>query len=179
MKKTYEVDIFSSSSIKRLQKELISYKNSINDRCEKIVTKLIDVGFNVAKTQIQESPLCIYISIEKNISKVKNEVKAVLVAKGTVLTSENYAPFNTLLAIEFGAGIHYNKKENPKSKEFGLGVGTFPGQTHAFQEEGWYFWDEKGQKWSHSYGVKATMPMHNADVETLNQVEKVVKEVFK
>ena len=44
--------------------------------------------------------------------------------------------------IEFGAGIHYNKSSsNPKSKDFKLGVGTFPDQTHAFDSNGWYYWE--------------------------------------
>ena len=81
------------------------------------------------------------------------------------------------MLIEFGAGIHYNHVENPKASEFGMGVGTYPGQTHAFQEEGWYYMDESGE-WHHTYGVKATMPMYNADIEILMNINRVAREIF-
>ena len=60
----------------------------------------------------------------------------------------------------------------------GYGVGTFPGQTHAFQEEGWWFKDEETDKWIHSYGVQATMPMYNASIEMRQKVTEIAKEVF-
>ena len=58
-----------------------------------------------------------------------------------------------------------------------MGVGTFPDQTHAFQDQGWYYMDVSGE-WHHSYGVKATMPMYNADIEMILNLRKIAKEVF-
>lgn len=83
---------------------------------------------------------------------------------------------STLLIVEFGAGIHYNSKGNPKADEMGYGVGTFPGQIHAF-EDGWYYWGED-EKWHYTHGIKATMPMYNASVAIREKVQECAKEVF-
>ena len=80
--------------------------------------------------------------------------------------------------MEFGAGIHYNSTANPNADKFGFGVGTFPGQVHAF-EDGWYYWNEEAQEWQYTHGVKATMPMYNADIEIIQNVVKTAKEVFR
>ena len=37
--------------------------------------------------------------------------------------------------------------------------------------------DEYGE-WHHTYGVKATMPMYNADMEILMNINRVAREVF-
>ena len=104
--------------------------------------------------------------------------KGILLAKGAVKESEGYAPFSILLAIEFGAGTHFNPTPNPLiSSEFPYGVGTFPGQTHAY-EDMWWYWDENTQEWKPTHGVKATMPMYSADMEITQNVVKYAKEVF-
>ena len=84
-----------------------------------------------------------------------------------------------MLAIEFGAGIHYNPTPNPLvSSEFPYGVGTFPGQTHAYQDM-WWYWDEDNQEWRPTHGVKATMPMYKASEEMKNNILKIAKDVFR
>ena len=174
MAKQYTVDILSVKSIERLKKELIKYRDSLKAKSKLLVEKLVEVGLDVIDVKLSESPLGHHVTVQ-----VHNEGDAmVIVAEGEIKTSDDYPPFNTLLAIEFGAGIRYNPTENPKADDLGYGVGTFPGQTHAFQEEGWYFLDKETGKWIHSFGVKATMPMYEATVEMREQVEKIAKEVF-
>lgn len=82
-----------------------------------------------------------------------------------------------MLAIESGAGIHYNSTPNPIADKFGLGVGTFHGQVHAF-EDMWFYWDENAQEWKPTHGVKATIPMYSADMKNIKNVVKIAKEVF-
>ena len=82
------------------------------------------------------------------------------------------------MAVEFGAGIYYNKSNSIIANKFGMGIGTFPGQTHAFDSNGWYYLGDDGE-WHHSYGVKATMPMYKAGTEIRKNIDKVVREVFK
>ena len=102
---------------------------------------------------------------------------AILIATGKTVTSEDREPFYTLLAVEFGAGIFYNSTENPKAPELGFGVGTYPGQIHAF-EDGWYYWDDNTETWRYTHGIKATMPMYNAEQQIIQQYVKIAREVF-
>lgn len=176
-KRVFKTDL-SVKGIENLKKELMNYRDvELPNKCKELVVRLADLGINVAQAKIDESPLGKYVTIRTDLKPEKAGCKAILVATGSVMESEGYAPFNTLLAIEFGAGIHYNPVPNPNSDKFGLGVGTFPGQTHAF-EDFWFYWDEVDEKWKPTHGVKATMPMYYASMEITLQVVKIAKEVF-
>ena len=177
-KKVFNSDL-SVKGIEALKSQLLQYKDSLSIKCEKLVYRLLQSGVEVSQSKISESPLGKYVTVTTNISSDKIGCKGVLLAKGAVKEQEGYAPFSILLAIEFGAGTHFNPTPNPLiSSEFPYGVGTYPGQVHAMEPGGWYFWSEEKQQWIHSYGVKATMPMYNADMDIIQNVVKYAKEVF-
>lgn len=177
-KRVLNVDCLSASSIKRLQKDLQKYSDDLTGKCRELVQRLAEQGVQVAEAKIGESPLGKYITLKTDITEEEAGCKAILTATGEVMESDEFAPFYILLAVEFGAGIHYNPAPNPNADKFGLGVGTFPGQIHAFDPGGWYYWDEDKQAWKHSFGVKATMPMYNASVEIIQNIVNVAHEVF-
>lgn len=168
----------SVKGIEALKRQLLQYKYSLPVKCEKLVSRLIQSGVEISQSRINESPLGKYVTVTTNISADKMGCKGILLAKGAVKEQEGYAPFSILLAIEFGAGVHFNPTPNPIiSSEFPYGVGTFPGQTHAYQDT-WFYWDENTQEWKPTHGVKATMPMYSADMEIIKNVVKFAKEVF-
>ena len=176
-KKVFKADL-SVKGIEALKSQLLQYKDSLPIKCEKLVSRLLQSGVEVSQTKISESPLGKYVTVTTNISADKMGCKGILLAKGAVKEQEGYAPFSILLAIEFGAGIHFNPTPNPLiSSEFPYGVGTFPGQTHAYQDT-WFYWDENTQELKPTHGVKATMPMYSADMEIIQNVVKFAKEVF-
>lgn len=176
-KRRFKTDL-SVKGIENLKKELLDYKNNIlQKKIEEFTVSLAERGMLVAKSKIGESPLGKYIQVRIESESVQNGKKALLIATGDIKKSEGYEPFNILLAVEFGAGIYYNPNSNPNADKFGLGVGTFPGQIHAF-EDGWYYWDEKKEKWQYTHGVKATMPMYNAEMEMMQSVVNVARNVF-
>ena len=170
----------SVKSIENAKKKLIQYRDvELPRKCKEFVERLLQSGVSVSRAKIDESPLGKYVTVTTDISSDKMGCKGILLAKGAVKEQEGYAPFSILLAIEFGAGIHYNPTPNPIiGSEFPYGVGTFPGQIHA-NEDTWFYWDEKSQEWRPTHGVKATMPMYNADMEMIQKVEKIAKQVFK
>lgn len=177
-KKVFKTDL-SVKGLERLKKELLEYKQDhLQTKVKMLTERLTESGVSIAKARINESPLGKYVTIQTNITKEQAGCKAIIVTTGAVKESDGYAPFNTLLAIEFGAGIHHNPTANPNADKFGLGVGTFPGQIHAF-EDGWWYWDDKLLEWRYTHGVKATMPMYNASIEMQNKIVSIAKEVFR
>ena len=177
MAKKISVDL-SIKGLNDLKRQLLQYKDELPIKCEKLVSRLLQSGVAVSQSKISESPLGKYVTVTTNISADNVGCKGILLAKGAVKESEGYAPFSILLAIEFGAGIHYNPTPNPLiSSEFPYGVGTFPGQVHAYQDL-WFYWDENTQEWKPTRGVKATMPMYSADMEIIQNVVKIAKDVF-
>ena len=167
----------SVKGIEALKSQLLQYKDSLPIKCEKLVSRLLQSGVAVSQTKISESPLGKYVTVTTDVSADKMGCNGILLAKGAVKEQEGYAPFSILLAIEFGAGIHYNPTPNPNADKLGLGVGTFPGQTHAF-EDMWWYWDEDKQEWKPTHGIKAKMPMYSAYMEIIQNVVKYAKEVF-
>ena len=175
--KVFKADL-SVKGVEALKSQLLQYKYSLPIKCENLVSRLLQSGVEVSQSRINESPLGKYVTVTTNISADKMGCKGILLAKGAVNEQDGYAPFSILLAIEFGAGVHFNPTPNPLiSSEFPYGVGTFPGQTHAYQDI-WFYWDENKQEWKPTHGVKATMPMYNADMEIIKNVVKYAKEVF-
>ena len=178
-KRRFKTDL-TVSGINNLKAELINYKNNIlQSKLNLFTRRLAEIGLNVANVKISESPLGKYVSVKIETKSLNGESIAFLIANGQTVQSEGYEPFNILLGIEFGSGIHYNKDEiNPYANELGFGYGTFPGQLHALKDEGWYYWDAKTETWKHSYGIKATMPMYNAYIQMLQQIQTIAREVF-
>ena len=177
-KKVFKSDL-SVKGIEALKSQLLQYKDNLPIKCEKLVSRILQSGVAVSQANISESPLGKYVTVTTNISADKMGCKGILLAKGAVKEQDGYAPFSILLAIEFGAGIHYNPTPNPLiSSEFPYGVGTFPGQTHAYQDM-WWYWDEDNQEWRPTHGVKATMPMYKASEEMQSNILKIAKDVFR
>ena len=82
-----------------------------------------------------------------------------------------------LLFIEFGSGIRLNQgRLHPKAAEMGYGVGTYPGQTHAFDPNGWYY--RKNGILYHSFGTEASMPVYKAVFEICEEAVRIAQEVF-
>lgn len=172
-KKVFKADL-SVKSIENLKKQLLEYRNDeLPKKLNLLVERLKDLGVEVVQSKVSESPLGKYVHVVVESSKFTKKIIAV----GEVKQSEGYAPFSTILAIEFGAGITYNREANPNADKFGYGVGTFPNQLHAF-EDGWYFWSEEKQEWIYTKGVRATMPMYEAEKAIHENVTKIAREVF-
>lgn len=165
----------SVKGIQNIIDQLRTYKKELNDKTELFCRKLAEAGLTVAESNIAESPLGKTISVRIDTEPSKTGCKAMLIAKGQKKSNER-GTVSTLLLVEFGAGIHYNANANPKAGEMGYGVGTFPGQIHAF-EDGWYYCGED-EKWHYTHGVKATMPMYNASVAIREKVKECAKEAF-
>ena len=169
----------SVKGIESVKKKLIQYRDvELPRKCKEFIEMLLQSGVSVSRAKIDESPLGKYVTITTDVSADKTGCKGILLAKGAVKEQDGYEPFSILLAIEFGAGVHFNQTPNPLiGSEFPYGVGTFPGQTHAY-EDMWWYWDENMQEWKPTHGVKATMPMYSADMEIIQNVVKEAKDVF-
>lgn len=176
-KRTIKIDLFDRKSLQKAIDEINRYKNDLPRKCDLFVRRLTESGMRVAETAIAESPQGKTITLTTDIRPEKAGCKAILMATGKTVTSSDGRSFSLLLAVEFGAGIKYNATANPKASEFGMGVGTFPNQTHAFDPNGWYYLGDDGE-WHHSYGVKATMPMYKASMEIQRNIKEIAKEVF-
>lgn len=166
----------SKESIDRAIKQLEQYEKGIEIKTRLLCEKLTSIGVMIAQGNISDSPLGKTIVLSSTITASQSGCKAIIMAVGETKQAEGYDPINTLLLVEFGAGIHFNQIPNPKANDFGMGVGTFPGQIHAF-DDGWYYLGDD-DKWHYTHGTKATMPMYHASQEIRSRIADVAREVF-
>lgn len=173
----------SSKGIQSIIDQLQDYRRDLHRKTELMCQRLAEAGLIVSQTAIGESTFGKYVSLRINMEPQKVGCRAVLIATGQTKTSEwqtkdgvKSVTISCLAMVEFGSGVSKNPVVNPKAKEFGMGPGTFPGQTHA-GENIWYWMDLDGT-WHSSSGIKATMPMYKASVEIRSKIVSIAREVF-
>ncbi len=170
----------SQSSIQNAIKELRQYQNDLNRKCEIFCQRLAELG--ILKAKENTGNFRKYISFTYEVKDRTKGCKAVMVATNTGIIHSEWqtkdgvksADVSPILMCEFGSGL---KAENPKGIP-GVGTGTFPGQTHAEDPNGWYWMDLDGE-WHHSYGVTPKMPMYHASIEMILNIQKIAREVFR
>lgn len=169
----------SEASVRNAIRELENYKKELLAKVQTYTYRLAERGISVAKSNT--GVFSHYITFSVNLSPTTYGCKAVLLANesGTITrqwqTKEGVqsADVSPLLMTEFGSGF---KAQNPKNVA-GVGQGTFPDQTHAFDSGGWYYQDLEGV-WHHSDGFTPTMPMYKAFCEMEQDIVNVALEVF-
>ena len=175
-KRTININLFDGKSIESAIKTIEQYRNDLPRKCQEICRRLCEIGQQTALVAINESPQGKAVTLRMDIDPSKTGCKAMLIGTGKTVTDDKGRTYNLLLGIEFGSGIRLNPTANPLASEFGMGVGTFPGQTHAFEDK-WHYLGDDGE-WHVSHGVQASMPMYHAFSEMTKSVDKIVKEVF-
>lgn len=178
-KRKFSTDL-SVKGIMNLKKQITDYRdNLLPSRCQELVRKLAESGILVAKQNVGNFGK--YITFSVKTEQNTNGCKAIMLATNTGIIHSEWqtkegvksADVSPLLMVEFGSGL---RAENPMNIP-GVGTGTFPGQTHAENPEGWWWMDLDGE-WHHSYGITPKMPMYKASMEMYTRVIAIAREVF-
>lgn len=165
---TFNVEL-STSSVSKLIQHLKSYQKELSGKNALFVQRLGKAGIpvidsTIARTRGDANPSHrAYVKMNSSTGSVAN---CSLVLEG-----------EEILFFEFGAGIYYNSSDPPHAKKFGYGVGTYPDQKHAFDDNGWWYTDEIGTP-HHSFGTEATSPMLHASHEIIAKVRRIAREVY-
>lgn len=166
-------------SLNRLIDKLDSYSNSLESKMKKLVRKLADLGIKTANETMVGSEYGKYITISKEEESYDGHFNTTIIAvsQDLLVMWDRYGEtvateISPLLFEEFGSG---NFAENPKGIN-GVGQGTFPSQTHAFEPI--WKWKDLDGNWHESSGYAPSAPMYTASVKLASEFMKVVKEVF-
>lgn len=173
----------SAQSLLKAADEVRKYRASLEDKCREFREQLVKVGIDSAKAncgayagmimfyqQDVSSNMTMLIAVDN--AKI---VRTWYASKRDALAGKNPRSYSVspLLLSEFGSGW--------LSKVLfdidGVGQGTMPGQTHAFDANGWFWYDEDGVK-QHSEGEAPTHPMYAASMAMLVEIENVARKVF-
>ena len=160
------------ADIKDLIHILKSYTKYLPFKCQLFIRRLADIGIKTIDAK--------YVSGLGDSSK-DHTCEFQLDEEGNVVRGMITVEGKDILFIEFGAGIYFNNgNTHPKAHELGYGVGTYPGQKHAYDPNGWYYRDKDNKDTlRHSLGTEATMPLYNASLEMIANIEQIAQEVFR
>lgn len=149
-----------TTNIPDVIRQLEQRQRWINERAHELVQRLAEMG---AVNVSIEYARAIYNGDKDYDVTVEDrgENRMAIVASGA-----------TVLILEFGAGVTYGDG-HPQAGEFGFGPGTYPGQRHAMDENGWYFGNHE-----HTYGNPPSMTMYMTARELRQRVQEVAREVF-
>lgn len=166
----------SMDSINQALKEVKAYQKKVEGAGEEIAKQLSEIGYSVAYS-VMQGHVFSGETIESLTLEKKGEGRYVL-----------YAESQAILFFEFGAGVRYGGG-HPWDDDFGFGPGTYPGNGHWDDPNGWWFptddprlvirRDKNGQGWGHSYGNKPHMPFYNADRAMRDSLLTVAKAVLR
>lgn len=187
-----KLNAFSISDMNNAKQKVMAYRHGLIRKCDIFVRKLANKGILVAQEHLGDADEgygkyitfgldlehgqygCKGLMYATNTGIIKSQWKTVDDNGNEVVREEDVSP---LLMVEFGAGLRAERSSNAWASKFGMGTGTFPNQTHAFDPEGWWY---KGMddEWHHSYGVYASMPVYHAMMEMMDEIHNTAMEVF-
>lgn len=173
------IKLADKNSLDDAIKYLEKYRDDLLVKTKVFIDRLLDIGIDTAEFNSGEYKG--YILFSKDFKENEEGITGVLMAtdrqkitrwwyKNGELVSADISP---MLMAEFGSGWFASVLDNVE----GVGQGTFPGQTHAFDEDGWDWVDENGAP-HHSYGETPTFPMHSASIAMLYEINRIAQEVF-
>ena len=162
-------------SVKMAIRNIRRYEKQLDEKCALFVQKLADEG--IATARLNAGEYGHYITFTKEITNSNHAAIGRLIAVGTPMErirKKQVIFVDPLLLAEFGSGWEARVLDNVA----GVGQGTFPGQTHAEDPQGWWYTDATTGETVHSYGEEPTFPTHNAALSMILAINRVAREVF-
>ena len=154
----------STSSIQDAIKQLRAYRKSIEDKKDKLLEELANIG--VKEASVRFTTAMYDGTNDSSVSLETNRNGYTIVAKGKAVAF-----------IEFGAGVYHNPGEPyPDPRPEGIvGIGEY-GKGYG-KRQAWGYKDESGELVV-THGNPAAMPMWYASEEMRDSILKIAREVF-
>lgn len=162
----------STESLEKAKREIEEYKKSIQEKAKKVVSALIEYGFEICNAKILEMDIYDEGNLANSVSSYFDESTN----KGFIKVNCEYAVF-----VEFGTGT--KGANNSYIGEAMANVGYQYGEgenyvTLADGRIGWYYPKEDGT-YRFTEGLPSRPFMYETAVEMRNNLNSIVKGVFK
>ena len=167
MSRTITINPFDPASVRAAANEIREYAKWVEARTTELVERLADygltrvrMGYDAALFDEDKEVRDVDVSVEN-----RGENTYAIVASG-----------HDVLFLEFGSGIKYGDG-HPLNADFGMGPGTYPGQTHVPDPGYWYYTGADGESHS-SEGNAPSMVMYLTGMELEAELLRIAREVF-
>lgn len=168
----------SGSSIDKAIEELKAYQKSLPDKMETLKMRLAELGEQVIGNVLHNIPESdmrnfeLDETLETGIMQEGNTVKIILHGQQAAF-------------VEFSTGIRFGISggEYPTPAGAGFGKGTYPGNGHWNDPNGWWYKDRDNPEanergYVHTWGNRAYMPVYHAEEAIMLEMVDIAKEVF-
>ena len=150
-------------SIDAAIEEVRRYKRKLYDRTSEIIKDLVDEGVEIAKNQLRELGAVYTGDLEASITGYFDEETGV----GIIKTDSPYA-----ICVEFGTGIVGEGSPHPAPEGWEYDI-------NGHGEKGWWYFNERDQKWHWTKGIESRPFMYNTFLELQRLAKDEAKVVFK
>lgn len=178
-KHRFKANVFSMSSLEKLKRELMEYRDSLQEKTDLFVKRLAEAGIPVIDEKMAQANFTVDEKGIRSGSDTNHNTYVKLNAFGDYSQATLVVEGADLLFIEFGSGVHYNgaagTSPHPKGAEFGYTIGSY-GDGHGRQDT-WGYIDDSGSLVL-THGTEATMPMYSAYLKIMEDYIDIAKEVF-
>lgn len=174
---------FTEEGFSTLATKIATYQQEIEKAAHRAIERLMDEGGYLILQVTHGSylpELSGHVMIEKKFAESQDGVTAIMMAISHDVPI-SYKRFdevvtrnvNPLLMYEFGSGRFALDSAILKGI---VGRGTFPDQTHAFQDSWW--WKDLNDEWHENKGVTPMRPMYHAAQMMVRDCERIFREEF-
>ena len=181
MKKQKQLDITNPKSIARMIDYLEDYKKTLKEQCLQFCNELADLGIKTALVSTVGNELADYVVFSKELVS-QNDSECTMIMFGRDIghvfgDGIDAAEISPILMLEYGSGS--NGVPFRIVDDLAVGQGTFPGQKHAFDPNGWWYKSKRDNAWHHSYGEHPQYPMQHAYDLMQTQVNSIARRIFR
>lgn len=152
----------TTKGIEQAIKEIEAYKKEFQQKCNKLVEVLTDMGVDIAKMQIQQLDAVYTGELMNSIDGYFSPS----IGAGFIKAGATYAVF-----VEFGTGVVGSQSPHPNPQGW-----VYDKNNHG--EQGWVYYNEYvgGFRWTK--GFESRPFMYNTAKELEKSCEKIAREVF-
>ena len=148
-------------------------------QCKLLCEELANLGINVSVACAGGSELATHVLFSKEVKSSDGSGCHTIMFGRNIdqVIGQNGAEVNPILMLEFGSGFEGAPPQSILDGAVYVGQGSFPGQKHAFDPQGWFYRDEHGHA-VRSYGEIAHYPIQRAYDYMVTQVDNCIRKVF-
>lgn len=148
--------------IARAIREVKAYKKLFLSKCEDLVKELTAQGAEIARAQVAQLDAIYTGDLQNSIGDYFSTKTGV----GIIRADAYYAIY-----VEFGTGVVGSQSPHPNPQGW-----QYDKNGHG--DEGWFYYDEKAEKWRWTKGFKSRPFMYNTARELEKECARIAKEVF-
>ena len=160
---------FRVTGVESIIKNITNIQKTLPEQMENFLRNLMNAGIPIIDLNYVKSR-------GGNDYTTQHSTRVEVTSSGSRIIATLYVSGVDIAFVEFGAGIFFHAGGHPLESEFGMGVGTYPNQTHAY-DNFWWYKGEDGQ--SHfSKGIGAHAPVYKAGQEMISRFDEIARESF-